>query len=344
MSKLLKLIEISSSIAQVKFFKKRVPVFVSWTLLNRCNFTCEHCALWRTPINELDTEEIFKVLEDLKAQGTRFISFLGGEPLLRKDLNDIFKKCKDLGIKTRVTTNASLVLQYPERVADVGLLKISLDGLEDVHDSIRGEGSFKKCLETAEWAKRNNKNFVMNCVITKNLTERWDELEELINKLEIPFSFQPLEHRPETYFQPIGHDPKRESEYVKTIMPSAEEFKSFLNKVIRLKTHSPKLVANSKSGLGYLSTWPKIEPINCYAGRLFFRISPEGKFVSCDKIPESGIDLKSTSLNKQSISGLKEYGICQGCWRNNTIELNHALNFNLFSMKDLAWNYLMRSA
>jgi MoaA/NifB/PqqE/SkfB family radical SAM enzyme len=90
-------------------------------------------------------EEIAGELRYCYRQGSRFVDFEGGEPLLwrdgDKDINDLIRLAKDIGFfSTTVTTNAQL--PFAHCVADS--IWVSLDGLGRYHDEIRGRGAFER--------------------------------------------------------------------------------------------------------------------------------------------------------------------------------------------------------
>ncbi len=61
------------------------PVVI-WNLIRRCNLTCEHCysiSADKDFPGELNTGEVFKVMDDLKAARVPVLILQGGEPLLR---------------------------------------------------------------------------------------------------------------------------------------------------------------------------------------------------------------------------------------------------------------------
>lgn len=61
------------------------PVVI-WNLIRRCNLTCEHCysiSADKDFPGELNTEEVFKVMDDLKAARVPVLILSGGEPLLQ---------------------------------------------------------------------------------------------------------------------------------------------------------------------------------------------------------------------------------------------------------------------
>jgi len=129
------------------------PVVI-WNLIRRCNLTCMHCYSISADVNfpgELDTAEVMRVMEDLKAFGVPALILSGGEPLLRKDIFQIAERAKAMGFYTALSTNGTLIdAPLAERVHNAGFdyVGISLDGLEATHDKFRRKaGAFGKSLE-----------------------------------------------------------------------------------------------------------------------------------------------------------------------------------------------------
>jgi Fe-coproporphyrin III synthase len=129
------------------------PVVI-WNLIRRCNLTCMHCYSISADIDfpgELDTAEVLRVMDDLKAFGVPALILSGGEPLLRKDIFQIADRAKALGFYTALSTNGTLIdPPLAERVRNAGFdyVGISLDGLQATHDKFRRKaGAFAKSLE-----------------------------------------------------------------------------------------------------------------------------------------------------------------------------------------------------
>jgi heme d1 biosynthesis radical SAM protein NirJ len=128
------------------------PVVI-WNLVRRCNLTCMHCYSISTDIDfpgELSTEEVFRVMEDLKAARVPALILSGGEPLLRKNLFEIAALSKALGFYTGLSTNGTLIdSPLADRIAATGFdyVGISLDGLQPTHDRFRRKaGAFDQAL------------------------------------------------------------------------------------------------------------------------------------------------------------------------------------------------------
>jgi radical SAM protein with 4Fe4S-binding SPASM domain len=128
------------------------PVVV-WNTTNRCNLSCRHCYLNaedRSYAEELTTAEARAMLADLAEMRCPVVLFSGGEPLLREDLYELAKFALEGGLRPVLSTNGTLITpEVAARLAEVGMqyVGVSLDGLEETHDSFRGRpGAFQAAL------------------------------------------------------------------------------------------------------------------------------------------------------------------------------------------------------
>jgi heme d1 biosynthesis radical SAM protein NirJ len=128
------------------------PVVI-WNLIRRCNLACLHCYSISADIDfpgELGTEDVMRVMDDLKAFGVPALILSGGEPLLRKDIFEIAGRAKALGFYTALSTNGTLIdAPLARRIGATGFdyVGISLDGIEATHDRFRRQqGAFARSL------------------------------------------------------------------------------------------------------------------------------------------------------------------------------------------------------
>jgi heme d1 biosynthesis radical SAM protein NirJ len=128
------------------------PVVI-WNLIRRCNLTCKHCYALSADheyAGELDTAEVFGVMDDLKAFRVPVLILSGGEPLMRADLFEIAARAKAMGFYVGLSTNGTLIDEpMADRVAAAGFdyVGISLDGLAPTHDRFRRlQGAFDRSL------------------------------------------------------------------------------------------------------------------------------------------------------------------------------------------------------
>ena len=126
------------------------PLSVGWKITNRCNALCDHCYASSSPSEciGLSTEKLIKIAENLAQSNVFRVDLCGGEPTLRKNINVLAKKCRDLGLIVVLSTNGYLFNQIKKTIPYLSFLQISLDSLnEKTHDSFRNlQGSWKNAV------------------------------------------------------------------------------------------------------------------------------------------------------------------------------------------------------
>lgn len=163
------------------------PVHVVWELTLACNLKCTHCGsrAGKMRPGELSTEQCFEVIESLKRLGTREVTIIGGEAFLRPDWLEIISKLRSEGIECSMQTGAyNLNEQRIVAAKEAGIcnIGISIDGLEDTHNEIRGKSdSFRHAIRGLELLAKHAIPSSVNTVLTKkNLSELDQLLDELI--------------------------------------------------------------------------------------------------------------------------------------------------------------------
>lgn len=130
--------------------------FIQLHITERCNLRCSHCYQEGSRSGEMTLGEITSVADEVsemiadweEAYDVRFESSFtvtGGEPFLRNDFSAILAALHQRGFDTYILTNGTLISRERAReLAGLGVrgVQISLEGPEQIHDSIRGAGSF----------------------------------------------------------------------------------------------------------------------------------------------------------------------------------------------------------
>lgn len=130
--------------------------FVQWHLTERCNLSCTHCYQTGGLVAELELAEIKEVLGEItemitaweEAYSLKFspgLNVTGGEPFLRKDLFEILEEMAARNFAIYLLTNGTMVDEEKAKaLAGLGVrgVQVSLEGPQDIHDAIRGNGSF----------------------------------------------------------------------------------------------------------------------------------------------------------------------------------------------------------
>jgi len=128
------------------------PLIVQIDLTYRCNLDCEICYQKLATIDtakELTLDVIKKIVSNTPSYST--ITFSGGEPFLRKDIDEIL----DFTLQKRrcnILTNGTLISKRSLKCIvekKLFLLGISIDGNEEIHDKIRKKkGCYKTVIQT----------------------------------------------------------------------------------------------------------------------------------------------------------------------------------------------------
>ena len=307
------------SAIRVRFLSRKLPLVVSWFITNRCNKKCQYCDNWNTESEELGTKEIFKIINGLKELGTRIITLEGGEALLRQDIGQIIDYTHEKGIFIVLLSNGALV---PDKIKEVGgldLLKLSLDGPEEIHDSLRGKGSYQEVIRAAEIAKENRIPVNFSMTLNKYNIDAIDFVLDMARKLDIKVGFQPVNH---------VHAKNKDINF---LFPDKARHHNVITRLIGLKKSNPYII-NSRPALEYLYNWPEPGKFKCFAGRIICCLMPEGKMFPCASMRNylNGISCLSASV-KNAFNNLQTPVSCKGCWCASTLELNCLMNLELKS-------------
>mgnify|MGYP001582635469 CR=1 FL=1 len=189
----------------IQFFLRRTffPLSCGIYLTNKCNLRCEVCNISRNPnLMELSINKVKLILDDLRQLGCYYVSFCGGEPFLHKDICEILSYAKQKIPFVHVVTNGSLLTEEViAKLAATGVdeISVSIDGLEETHDRIRGEhGAFTKTVATIKNLKSMapNVEIGVNTIISSMNLKDLYELVLLVEALGVKHKFQPVNSHP----------------------------------------------------------------------------------------------------------------------------------------------------
>ena len=164
-----------------KMVREAKPLTCWYSITEECDLHCKFCFADSTKPwpDELTTQEIYALLDNIAEAGTQAIVFGGGEPTLREDLVEVMHyaaRYKNMFVALN-THGQWLDRKYVTRLVNAGVsqVKVSVDGLKESHDWNRGEGTFDKCIQALK-----------NCVDAGIKSVIWIATISQMNYDEIP--------------------------------------------------------------------------------------------------------------------------------------------------------------
>ncbi len=132
------------------------PIYCIWEVTLACDLACRHCGsrAGHARPEELDTRECLDLVRQLAELGVKEVSVIGGEGYLRADWLEILAEITRQRMIPNITTGGRGLTEERARAAyDAGLrdASVSMDGLEQTHDRLRGvPGTFQSALRAMD--------------------------------------------------------------------------------------------------------------------------------------------------------------------------------------------------
>ena len=183
------LIAFSESSLQRKVSLNPSPVpslrYLELQITDRCNLKCRHCYIGEGSRQDLSKKQIQKVLEDFEEmQGLRLL-ISGGEPLLHPLFWEINDTLRNDAFRSVLLSNGTLITNEVANKLHVHEVQVSLDGMKEGHESLRGKGSFEKTVMAIDYLQQANiRVSVATMIHRKNLSE-FDRLASLLQSKHI---------------------------------------------------------------------------------------------------------------------------------------------------------------
>lgn len=183
---------------KVNFLKQEQIRFVEIMLTYGCNASCSFCSC-RALVNRagkiLTTEKVKSIIDECAGMNVPVVAFLGGEPLLIKDLPEMIAHTKKRGILPGITTNAGLLTKEKLRElqkAGLGFMSVSIHSTDPKeHDNIvKIENAFEHAVEMLKEAKRLGIACNIATVFTRSMFKdgRYKRIVDLARDLNMRLS------------------------------------------------------------------------------------------------------------------------------------------------------------
>lgn len=173
--------------------KNNILLTATIELTNKCNFKCEHCYLVDRSC-EIDIHKVFLTIEELRNCGVLYLTLTGGEIFLYKEIIQVIRYARKLGMSVTLLTNLSLlnkelINQLKELyVSEISTTIFSMNS--EVNDSItKVEGSLEKILENVWFVKKAGISLEIKTPIMKKNIDDVKGVKEFCEKNGFKFNY-----------------------------------------------------------------------------------------------------------------------------------------------------------
>ncbi len=269
------------------------PYLVALNLTRRCNLKCAHCYLDAGTRDgggpeELSTDEVKDLLDDIAALGDGVMVVLtGGEPLLRRDIEELARHATECGLMVVVGTNGILLDDdRVVRLVDAGVMGvgISLDSLNpDYHDGFRGApGAWRRATAGIDACRRAGLALQLHFSVTDDNARELDDMIDFarsVDALVLNVFFLVCTGRGEKVtnisrdtYEAVLRRVTQAAHDIDDLMVRAKCAPHFKRMAIELDPEWPITLAHGYDAGG------------CLAGTRYCRVTPEGDVTACPYI------------------------------------------------------------
>jgi radical SAM protein with 4Fe4S-binding SPASM domain len=291
------------------------PYVISWNLTYRCNLACEHCYLDAGGFpevtdesfadrSELDTDQCYKVIEEIAAFAPEALTILtGGEPLLRRDILKIIRFATQKELWVVVGTNGISITENLARILlEEGLrgMALSLDALDPAtHDGFRRvKGAWDNTVQGASILHDVGLPFIVQTTVGRH---NLHELEAIAD-----FAHDRMAAKVWNLYFLVQTG---RGQFVSDI--SSEEYDGVLATLSRIQRRCrSKMIVSAKCAPHYVKQLYAEDPGSpflktfaggaggCPAGTHYLGIRPNGDVTPCPYLPVFGGNLRQSGLSE----------------------------------------------
>jgi len=178
------LITFSEAPLQKKTFLNPSPSpslrYLELQITNRCNLQCRHCYIGEVSYQDLTRKQIQRALEEFEEiQGLRLL-LSGGEPLLHPYFWEVNEALGDYAFRSVLLSNGTLISKEIAKKLRVHEVQISLDGMKEGHESLRGKETFEKTILAIDHLQEANIRVSVATMIHRRNLPEFDRMASLL--------------------------------------------------------------------------------------------------------------------------------------------------------------------
>jgi MoaA/NifB/PqqE/SkfB family radical SAM enzyme len=233
-----------------KLLGDRSPIVAAIKVTQRCNLHCKHCTWSNKITKDLPLSEWKDIIGNLYEKGVTTIVIEGGEPTLYRGVKEIVGYIKSKNMFTIFITNGTRDISG----INPDVFWISIDGMQESDNKIRGAGHFEKATKTI----RNNrdKKIIILSTISKTNSDDVEAVCQYFSEVNPVFGLM-------FNFEYQYSD-------IEDVALNTEQRRAVAERIIALKKKYPKIL----SSRSYLQTVGKSK--KCYPW-LLVSVTANGK-------------------------------------------------------------------
>ncbi len=267
---------------------------LQWHITQNCDLHCRHC-YDRNRYKSLSLQQEIKILDNLarfcsahNVQGQ--VVFTGGNPLLHRNFEKLYQEAADRGFFTAILGNPTNKEQMERLVAiqPPAYYQISLEGLEEHNDFMRGRGHFKRVMAFLELLRQQRIFSMVMLTLTRDNMDQVLPLGEILRNKTDLFTFNRL--------SAVG-------EGANLVTAAVEKYPGFLRHYDEAARSNPALgLKDNLINILYhrqkRSLFGGCTGFGCGAAFNFIAVLPDGSVHACRKFPSPLGNILHRSLNE----------------------------------------------
>ncbi|WP_449246154.1 radical SAM protein [Desulfarculus baarsii] len=149
----------------------------------RCNLACRHCYLGQARSVDMPVGLFAALVREFADMGGLRLLISGGEPLSHPQWPQINACLAALPVRRVLLSNGHLLSSEALAALNVDEVQISLDGLEEGHEALRGRGAFAKALEAARLTRERGLDLSLATMAHAANLDQFERLGQLARSL-----------------------------------------------------------------------------------------------------------------------------------------------------------------
>lgn len=303
--------DFSASADTLDKFLQAEAFTLQWHITHRCDLHCRHC-YDRSRRNDVSLEKGIDVLDQMRSFCLKHnvygqVSFSGGNPFMHPDFYALYRAANERNLNLAILGNpvSEVELDSLLQIARPVFFQVSLEGLEEHNDQIRGVGNFAAVFDFLDLLKKKNIYSMVMLTLTQANMPQVLPLAELLRDRVALFTFNRLSM--------VGEGANLES-------PRPDDYREFVSDYLQAQQNNPAMalkdsLLNIEREKQQLGLFGGCTGFGCGAAFNFVSLLPDGQVHACRKFPSLIGNMNNQSLHDiyYSLSARSYRKGCQEC-------------------------------